>query len=169
MPLYGELHRFIPALASWYGASIIEVPIKNIVRERGASHYGISRTFRVFFDLTSRFAFCSNTFPVLCIFSENGGISFSIFAGERGFFLAYPAKSLHHTDIMYPTWAADVVLGGVVAGGAEYACRRTSRRNAGAALSRTGSSGRPTPLIDCCGRRAKKARSRSKARSEVRG
>ncbi|MGA7646855.1 MAG: glycosyltransferase, partial [Terriglobales bacterium] len=56
VPLYGELHRFIPALASWYGATIIEVPIRNIVRERGASHYGISRTFRVFFDLiTIRF------------------------------------------------------------------------------------------------------------------
>jgi glycosyltransferase involved in cell wall biosynthesis len=56
VPLYGELHRFIPALASWYGASIIEVPIRNINRERGASHYGLSRTFRVFFDLiTIRF------------------------------------------------------------------------------------------------------------------
>jgi hypothetical protein len=43
-------------LASWLGASIIEIPIKNINRERGASHYGISRTFRVFFDLiTIRF------------------------------------------------------------------------------------------------------------------
>src|SRR3982075_4433799 len=49
VPLYGELHRFIPALASWHGASIIEVPIKNVNRERGASHYGISRMFRVFF------------------------------------------------------------------------------------------------------------------------
>ena len=46
VPLYGELHRFIPALASWHGASICEVPIKNVNRERGASHYGISRTFR---------------------------------------------------------------------------------------------------------------------------
>ena len=56
VPLYGELHRFIPALASWHGASIIEVPIRNINREKGASHYGISRTFRVFFDLiTIRF------------------------------------------------------------------------------------------------------------------
>ena len=56
VPLYGELHRFIPALASWYGASICEIPIRNINRERGASHYGISRTFRVFFDLiTIRF------------------------------------------------------------------------------------------------------------------
>src|SRR5438477_3233769 len=51
VPLYGELHRFIPALASWHGASICEVPIRNVNRERGASHYGISRTFRVFFDL----------------------------------------------------------------------------------------------------------------------
>jgi len=56
IPLYGELHRFIPALASAYGASICEIPIRNVNRERGASHYGISRTIRVFFDLiTIRF------------------------------------------------------------------------------------------------------------------
>jgi glycosyltransferase involved in cell wall biosynthesis len=56
IPLYGEMHRFIPALASWYGASICEIPIKNLNRERGMSHYGIGRTFRVFFDLlTIRF------------------------------------------------------------------------------------------------------------------
>ncbi|HXX00834.1 MAG TPA: glycosyltransferase family 2 protein [Candidatus Acidoferrales bacterium] len=56
VPLYGELHRFIPALASWHGATICEVPIRNVNRERGASHYGITRTFRVFFDLlTIRF------------------------------------------------------------------------------------------------------------------
>jgi len=56
IPLYGEMHRFIPALASWYGASICEIPIRNTNRERGKSHYGIGRTFRVFFDLmTIRF------------------------------------------------------------------------------------------------------------------
>ena len=56
IPLYGEMHRFIPALASWYGASICEIPIKNVPRERGKSHYGIGRTFGVFFDLlTIRF------------------------------------------------------------------------------------------------------------------
>ena len=56
VPLYGEMHRFIPALASWHGASICEVPIRNTMRERGASHYGLGRTFRVFFDLiTIRF------------------------------------------------------------------------------------------------------------------
>ena len=56
VPLYGEMHRFIPALASWHGARICEIPIRNINREHGQSHYGIGRTLRVFFDLiTVRF------------------------------------------------------------------------------------------------------------------
>lgn len=49
--LYGELHRFIPALASLYGARIAEVPIQNIERPAGTSHYGLGRTFRVMFDI----------------------------------------------------------------------------------------------------------------------
>lgn len=54
--LYGEMHRFIPALASWNGATVIEVPIRNIERPDGRSHYGLSRTVRVLFDLlTIRF------------------------------------------------------------------------------------------------------------------
>jgi glycosyltransferase involved in cell wall biosynthesis len=56
LPLYGEMHRFIPALASWYGASVCEIPIRNSHRKHGVSHYNISRTFRVLFDLiTIRF------------------------------------------------------------------------------------------------------------------
>lgn len=54
--LYSEMHRFIPALLSQRGAKIIEIPIKNIVRPKGSSSYGLSRTFRVVFDLiTLRF------------------------------------------------------------------------------------------------------------------
>jgi glycosyltransferase involved in cell wall biosynthesis len=49
--LYGELHRFIPALASFYGARVVEVPIRNVPRASGGSHYGIGRTFRVLFDI----------------------------------------------------------------------------------------------------------------------
>ncbi|MCS7023944.1 MAG: glycosyltransferase family 2 protein [Bryobacteraceae bacterium] len=49
--LYGELHRFIPALASQYGARIAEVPIKNVPRAAGESHYGLGRTFRVLYDI----------------------------------------------------------------------------------------------------------------------
>ncbi len=65
IPLYGEMHRFIPALASWYGASICEIPISNPKRVAGKSHYGISRTFRVFFDLlTIRFLLKYMTRPL---------------------------------------------------------------------------------------------------------
>jgi glycosyltransferase involved in cell wall biosynthesis len=65
IPLYGEMHRFIPALASWYGASICEIPISNPARAAGKSHYGISRTFRVFFDLlTIRFLLRYMTRPL---------------------------------------------------------------------------------------------------------
>ena len=54
--LYGEMQRFIPVLLSQHGARIAEIPIKNIPRPYGTSKYGISRTFRVAFDLiTLRF------------------------------------------------------------------------------------------------------------------
>src|ERR1700692_2466702 len=49
--LYGELHRFIPALASFYGARIAEVPIRNTPRIAGDSHYGLGRTFNVMVDI----------------------------------------------------------------------------------------------------------------------
>ena len=49
--LYGELHRFIPALAAEVGANIIEVPVRHHARTRGTSKYGIDRTFRVLLDL----------------------------------------------------------------------------------------------------------------------
>mgnify|MGYP003588020184 CR=1 FL=1 len=49
--LYGEMHRFIPALASWVGGQVEEVVVGHNAREFGTSKYGISRTFRVVLDL----------------------------------------------------------------------------------------------------------------------
>ncbi len=49
--LYGELHRFIPALAAEVGARIVEMPVNHAARLRGTSKYGIDRTFRVLLDL----------------------------------------------------------------------------------------------------------------------
>ncbi len=49
--LYGEMHRFIPALAAEVGARILEVPVTHHARTRGASKYGIGRTLRVVLDL----------------------------------------------------------------------------------------------------------------------
>jgi len=51
--LYSEMHRFIPALLSRSSIKIIEIPVKHISRPYGVSHYGISRTFRVAFDLVT--------------------------------------------------------------------------------------------------------------------
>lgn len=49
--LYGEMHRFIPALADEMGARIVEVPVNHRARIHGKSKYGISRTIRVVLDL----------------------------------------------------------------------------------------------------------------------
>lgn len=51
IPLYGDLHRFIPALASIYGARIAELPVRHHERARGISKYTLARTFRVIMDL----------------------------------------------------------------------------------------------------------------------
>jgi len=76
--LYGEMHRFIPALASWNGATIVEVPINNVERPGGRSHYGLSRTIRVLFDLlTIRFLLKYVTRP-LHFFGPIGLLSTSL-------------------------------------------------------------------------------------------
>ena len=49
--LYGELHRFIPALASQMGVSVAEIPVKDRTRKWGSSKYGFNRTFKVILDL----------------------------------------------------------------------------------------------------------------------
>ena len=63
--LYGEMHRFIPALASWNGISLVEVPVKHHPRKSGKSKYGLSRTFRVFLDLiTVKFLLSYSASPI---------------------------------------------------------------------------------------------------------
>ena len=76
--LYGELHRFIPALASWQGVTIAEVPIQNIVRPKGRSKYGLSRTFRVLMDLLTVKFMISYVSRPLHFFGFAGLILFSI-------------------------------------------------------------------------------------------
>ena len=49
--LYGDMHRFIPALASWVGGSLAEIPVNHHARRFGTSKYGISRTWKVLLDL----------------------------------------------------------------------------------------------------------------------
>jgi len=63
--LYGEMHRFLPALARWVGASIGEIPVAHWPRRRGTSKYGIGRTVRVLLDLlTVKFLMSYWTRPI---------------------------------------------------------------------------------------------------------
>jgi glycosyltransferase involved in cell wall biosynthesis len=63
--LYGEMHRFIPAIASAMGISIAEVKVNHRPRQHGASKYGISRTFRVILDLiTVKFLLSYSNRPI---------------------------------------------------------------------------------------------------------
>lgn len=65
MNMYGELHRFIPAVASWYGSKIIEIETIHHARQRGQSKYGISRTLLVILDLiTVKFLQSFSTKPM---------------------------------------------------------------------------------------------------------
>lgn len=51
LPLYGEMHRFIPVLARMHGARVTQVPVNHRPRTAGVTKYTLSRTFRVFLDL----------------------------------------------------------------------------------------------------------------------
>jgi glycosyltransferase involved in cell wall biosynthesis len=63
--LYGEMHRFIPAMASWMGIKVAEVPVNHHPRQHGRSKYGLSRTLRVLLDLiTVKFLLSYATKPL---------------------------------------------------------------------------------------------------------
>jgi glycosyltransferase involved in cell wall biosynthesis len=53
IPLYGEMHRFIPIYVTWAGARILEVPVRHHPRVKGVSKYGLSRIPKVLLDLTT--------------------------------------------------------------------------------------------------------------------
>jgi glycosyltransferase involved in cell wall biosynthesis len=62
--LYGEMHRFIPAVASWMGVRLEEIAVNHRPRTRGQSKYGIGRTVRVVLDLfTVKFLVSYGTRP----------------------------------------------------------------------------------------------------------
>jgi glycosyltransferase involved in cell wall biosynthesis len=90
--LYGEMHRFIPALARWAGASVTEIVVKHHPRTKGQSKYGLSRTLRVMLDLfVVKFLMTYSTQPIqifgglglLCLFLSF--LTFAVVLGLRIF------------------------------------------------------------------------------------
>jgi len=75
--LYGDLHRFIPALASAAGARVTEIPVHHYARRFGKAKYGLSRTFKVILDILAvRFLMSFATRPIQ-IFGFLGLLSFA--------------------------------------------------------------------------------------------
>ncbi len=78
LKLYGEMHRFLPALVAQRGARILEVPVRHHARRFGVSKYGIGRTFKVVLDLlTVKFLSSYSTKPIYLF----GGAGLGLFAG----------------------------------------------------------------------------------------
>ncbi|WP_068818103.1 glycosyltransferase family 2 protein [Phormidesmis priestleyi] len=109
MNLYGELHRFLPALAFIEGARITEIPVRHHARRYGQSKYGLDRTFRVIMDLFTIFfmrKFLTRPMHVFGLF----GLLALISGAALGLYLAYVKLGLGETIGQRPLLILAVVL-----------------------------------------------------------
>jgi glycosyltransferase involved in cell wall biosynthesis len=96
LKLYGELHRFIPALASWMGIRIAEIPVNHAPRRFGRSKYGLQRTIKVVLDLfTVKFLLAYGTRPIqifglLGVLFFSSGLGISLYLTFLRIFMAQP-------------------------------------------------------------------------------
>jgi glycosyltransferase involved in cell wall biosynthesis len=103
--LYGEMHRFIPALASWVGGKVEEVPVTHHPRRFGSSKYGISRTVRVILDLiTVKFLLRYSAHPMQ-MFGKIG-----MFFGVPGAVALLLVLGAHISFLLFGTsWGSDLI------------------------------------------------------------
>jgi len=97
MKLYGELHRFITHLAIRQGARVHEVPVDFTPRTIGQTHYGFSRTFKVFFDLIMIRSLMLNRRTPPNLFSLL--FSLSLLGGAVSFVAVLAMKLIFHVDV----------------------------------------------------------------------
>jgi glycosyltransferase involved in cell wall biosynthesis len=107
--LYGEMHRFVPALASQVGAKVTELPVKHHPRLYGNSKYGISRTVRVVLDLmTVKFLLSYSTKPIQ-LFGKWG--VYTLFAGVISCSTTIYMKLFEHMSMnRNPLWILTIFL-----------------------------------------------------------
>ena len=112
--LYGEMHRFIPAYASWRGATVTEVVVNHRPRKFGKSNYGIGRSFKVLLDLLLiRFLFQFMNRPIH-FFGSIGFISLALggLAGLVAVFLRL-VYDMSMITTPLPTLSALLIIVGV--------------------------------------------------------
>lgn len=136
LQLYGELHRFIPAIASWQGVTVAEIPVHHEPRRFGKSKYTISRTFRVILDLLTVRFFLSYATRPMQIFGLIGmvfGLLAVIILGGLGFIrliLLQPiaGRPLMMLGILLAVLAVQFISLGLLG---EMIVRSNHRQNAG--------------------------------------
>ncbi len=109
LKLYGEMHRFLPAIASEFGVSIREVVVNHRARQHGTSKYGISRTIRVILDLlTVKFLLSYGTKPLQIFGLVGGAMGFAGFAVTA--YLAYERLFAYQSIANRPLLLLGVLL-----------------------------------------------------------
>jgi glycosyltransferase involved in cell wall biosynthesis len=94
--LYGEMHRYIPAIASWMGVKVAEVPVRHHSRKYGKSKYGISRTIKVILDIiTLKFLLSYSQSPIqvfglLGLFTATVGLIVTVYLIIMRVFFSHP-------------------------------------------------------------------------------
>lgn len=122
VPLYSEMHRFIPAMTSLTGARIAEIKVKHHARRYGVSKYGLSRIYKVLLDLLAIKTLVSFTsrpllwFGILAIPAALTSIStligsiYSVFADSSSF--SIPLAGL---GVLFGALTCFLILGGILA------------------------------------------------------
>jgi glycosyltransferase involved in cell wall biosynthesis len=123
LSLYGEMHRFIPAIASWYGIKIVELKVNHRARTSGVSKYGLSRTYRVILDLlTVKFMLSPSSRPIqlfgsLGLLGGTAGGLLLFWLGIQRIFLGTPLanKSILYLAILLVVVGFQLVTLGLLA------------------------------------------------------
>ena len=102
--LYGEMHRFLPAIASQYGVRIAEVVVNHRARIAGQSKYGLSRTIRVILDLlTVKFLLSYSTRPlqIFGLFGFLAGLAGSVILGWLGYVRLFTTQGIADRPLLW--------------------------------------------------------------------
>ena len=118
IPLYSEMHRFIPAMTSLAGTRIVEIKVKHHARKFGESKYGLSRIYKVLLDLVAIKTILSSFSQPLLIFASFAGVSALIglvflVAGVKQY-ADNPGIIFFGISVLYTTLALALLMWGVL-------------------------------------------------------
>lgn len=113
IPLYGQMHRFIPIYVTWAGARMCEVPVNHRARAKGTSKYGITRTFRVVLDLmTTVFLRDFYTNPLYFFgYYGFGSIALGVLCAAQAVYMKYSFGTWIHKNPLALLAAMFVLIG----------------------------------------------------------